>query len=123
MGRTGGGGGYPGPRCEPTVSGNNVIALGQFGDLVCVDAASGAIKWHKNLEKDFHGRMMSGWGYSESPLVDEGHVICTPGGEGGTLLALDLGSGNPVWRSKEWKDSAAYSSPIVSEIGGVRHVG
>jgi outer membrane protein assembly factor BamB len=120
VGPTGGGGGYPGPRCAPTVSGNTVVALGQFGDLVCLDASTGAVKWHKNLQKDFHGSMMSGWGYAESPLIDQDHVICTPGGSDGTLLALDLGTGKQVWRCTQWKDPAAYASPVIAEIGGVR---
>src|SRR6185503_105714 len=99
LGRSGGGGGYPGPRCTPTVDGNWVFALGQFGDLICVDADKGAEKWRKNLQEHFRGRMMSGWGNSESPLVDGDKVICTPGGSGGTLAALNKESGEVVWRS------------------------
>ena len=39
------GGNYSGTRCTPTVDGNLVYALGQFGDLVCVDAVSGRELW------------------------------------------------------------------------------
>jgi outer membrane protein assembly factor BamB len=92
LGRSGGGGGYPGPRCTPTVDGKFVYALGQFGDLVCVDAEKGVEKWRKNLQEDFRGKMMSGWGNSESPLIDGDKLICTPGGPDGTLLALDKNS-------------------------------
>ena len=120
IGAPGGGGGYPGPRCTPTVDGGMIYALGQFGDLVCVDVASGKERWHKNLKKDFAGVMMSGWGYAESPLVDGNNVICTPGGAQGTLAALNKTSGELVWRSKEFTDKAAYASLIVEEIGGVR---
>src|SRR5438067_1864972 len=35
LGRIGGGGGYPGPRCTPTVDAGSLYALGQHGDLVC----------------------------------------------------------------------------------------
>src|SRR5688572_3675087 len=59
LGRPGGGGGYPGPRCTPTVDGKLVYAIGQFGDLICVDATTGVDKWRKNLRQDFHGDMMS----------------------------------------------------------------
>ena len=48
VGRVGGGSGYPGPRATPTVDGDHVYALGQFGDLVCVTAADGK-------ETDFSG--------------------------------------------------------------------
>src|SRR5688572_19949629 len=49
LGKTGERGGYFGPRATPTVAGNLVYGLGQFGDLVCVDAATGAERWRKNL--------------------------------------------------------------------------
>ena len=111
---------YPGPRCTPTVDGELVIALGQWGDLVCVDAATGKELWRHNLESEFAGKMMSRWNYAESPLVDGEKVICTPGGSQGTMLALNKQTGAVIWRSTDWKDNAAYSSAIVAEIGGKR---
>jgi outer membrane protein assembly factor BamB len=114
------GGDHPGTRCTPTVDGDLVYALGQFGDLVWVEAATGKEHWRRNLNQDFGGRMMSGWGNSESPLVDGDKVLCTPGSSEGTLLALNKKTGEVIWQSKEFKDSAAYSSIITAEIGGVR---
>ena len=114
------GGGPPGPRSTPAYDSGSVFVLGQDGSLACLDANSGAVKWHKNLQRDFGGTMMSGWGYSESVLVDGDKVICTPGGPKGTLLALNKNSGEQIWRTKDWTDSAAYSSPIQVEIGGKR---
>jgi outer membrane protein assembly factor BamB len=119
MGRPGGGGGYPGPRCTPTVDGDRVFALSQHGDLLCVEAATGKEVWRKNLSKDFGGRMMSGWGYAESPLVDGNNLVCSPGGTNGTVVALDKKTGELVWRSKEFTDSAAYASLVKAQFGGV----
>ncbi len=119
VGKTGGGDGYPGPRCTPTVDGDLVFAIGQFGDLVCVETATGKERWRKNLVKDFAGAMPN-WGYAESPLVDGGKVICTPGGPQGTVVALDRSSGKELWRTSQVKDASAYSSAIVAEIGGKR---
>jgi outer membrane protein assembly factor BamB len=76
-----------GPRSTPTGEGDRVYVLGVTGDLVCLSADKGEIKWKKNLVKDFGGRI-PGWGYSESPLVDGDQVVCTPGGGGG-MVALD----------------------------------
>jgi outer membrane protein assembly factor BamB len=87
--------------------------------LVCVEAATGEEKWRKNLNKDFGGQMMSGWGNSESPLVDGDNVLCTPGGSQGTVLALNKKTGAVVWQSKDFTDSAAYASIINAEIAGV----
>ena len=73
------GGSYPGTRSTPTVDGDLLYALGQWGDLVCLKAADGKEVWRKALKDDLGGRMMSNWGYSESVLVDGGIVLCTPG--------------------------------------------
>jgi outer membrane protein assembly factor BamB len=64
--------------------------------------------------------MMSGWGYTESPLVDGDHVVCTPGGANGAVAALNKKTGDVVWRSQGFTDRAGYSSLVVSEAGGVR---
>jgi len=110
----------PGTRSTPTVDGDRVYALGQWGDLVCLEAKDGKEVWRKQLKQDLGGEMMSGWGYSESVLVDGENVLCTPGGRHGTLAALNKKTGETVWRSKGLEDRAAYSSAIAVEIGGVR---
>src|SRR4051812_2987839 len=119
LGKIGGGGGYPGPRCTPTVDGGMVYAMGQFGDLICVEAESGKEVWRKNMRKDFAGQG-GGWGYTESPLIDGDRLLCTPGGRDGTMAALNKKTGEVIWRSTDWKDEAQYSSIIVEEIGGAR---
>jgi hypothetical protein len=119
LGPTGGGGGYPGPRCTPSVNDGSIYALGQHGDLLCVEAATGKEIWRKNLVKDFEGVMMSDWGYAESPLVDADRVICTPGGPKGALIALNRKTGALLWRSREFTDPAAYASIVPVKISGV----
>jgi outer membrane protein assembly factor BamB len=109
-----------GPRCTPTVDGDSLYALDAQGELICVETATGKKQWSVNVEKDLHGKLMSTWGYSESPLVDGNQVVCCPGGKDGTLAALDKKTGKVLWRSKELTDEATYSSLVVAEIGGVR---
>src|SRR5687768_9857013 len=41
VGKAGESGGYVGPRCTPAYADGLVYALGQFGELVCVDAKAG----------------------------------------------------------------------------------
>lgn len=116
VGAIGGGGGYAGPRSTPTVDGDQVYALGQFGDLVCAATKDGNEIWRTRLNKDLHGKMMSGWGYAESVLIDGEKLICTPGGKDGTLAALDKSTGKVLWRSMDFTDPAAYSSVIAASI-------
>jgi outer membrane protein assembly factor BamB len=114
-----GGGGYPGPRCTPTIEGNRLFALGLNGDLVCLSNA-GKIVWRKDLRKEFGGNV-GGWGYSESPLIDAEKLIVAPGGGKATIVALNKTNGNAIWRcAVPQADHAHYSSAIVAEIDGVR---
>ena len=122
LGKSGGGGGYPGPRATPTVDGDLLYVIGQYGDLVCLHVADGKEVWSKNLERDFGGKMMSGWGYAESPLVDGDQLICTPGGAQGTVVALNKKTGAVAWHCKELTDSASYSSLVPVDIRGVHQV-
>lgn len=120
VGDTGGHRKYPGPRSTPTVTGGKVYVLGQHGDLVCFDAQAQKEVWRANVAKDFGGTMMSGWRWSESPLVDGDQLVVTPGGTKGAMVALDKATGKEIWRCKDFTDRAGYSSIIIREIGGRR---
>ncbi|HBL28827.1 MAG TPA: polyvinylalcohol dehydrogenase [Acidobacteria bacterium] len=117
---------YGGPRSTPTVDGDRVYALGTEGDLVCLEAATGKEVWRKNLARDFGGRVMSIWKWTESPLIDGDRLIVTPGAPGAALVALDKTTGKEIWRAavpplgELGKDGAGYSSVVVSRGGGVK---
>ncbi len=110
-----------GSRCTPTVDGNNIFVVGVSGDVVCLESASGKIVWQKNFAKDFKGKMMSGWGFSESPLIDGDKIIVTPGADEAALVALDKKTGNTIWASKiDAGGGAGYASIVISEAAGVK---
>jgi outer membrane protein assembly factor BamB len=118
VGKTGGN--YKGPRSTPTVDGQRVYALGQLGDLLCCDVKTGDVIWKKNLVDDFKGEA-GAWNYTESVLIDEGKVICTPGGQESSMVALNKNNGEVIWRGlTNERDQAAYASPVVATIDGVR---
>jgi len=119
LGRSGELGGYSGPRGTPTIDGELLFAINQWGDLVCLEQANGKELWRKNLNKDLSGTR-PGWGYAESPLVDGDKVVCTPGGSQGAVVSLNKKTGDLIWRSTDFKDNAHYSSLIAAEIGGVK---
>lgn len=111
-------GGFSGPRATPTINGQLIFALGQWGELGCFDTG-GKERWRKDLIKDFGGSRPE-WGFSESPLVDAGRVVFTPGGSKGTLAAVFKATGERIWQAKDLSDSGQYASVIVADIGGVR---
>lgn len=108
--------------CTPTVEGSRVYALGQQGDLVCLDTADGKRIWHRNVQKEFGGKF-GGWQYCESPLVDGDRLIVTPGGDTATIVALDKATGKNIWTCpvKGISTDAGYSSVVVSKVGTVKH--
>jgi outer membrane protein assembly factor BamB len=91
---------YPGPRSTPTVDGATIYALGTEGDLMALDAATGKVRWRKNLPRDFGGMVMSDWKFAESPLVDGDRLIVTPGGADAAMVALNKATGATIWKAK-----------------------
>ena len=118
--------GKGGPRCTPTVDGELIYAIGTHGDLVCVEASGGKVRWRKSFAGDFGGKMMSGWGYSESPLVDGKKLLCTPGAKDAAIAALDKVTGETIWKASvpvlgpRGKDGSGYASIVVSQACGIR---
>ena len=122
--------GYDGSRTTPSIDGNRLYMVSSDGQIICLKAADGSEVWHRDF-KDWDGKMMSGWGFSESPLVDGDNVICTPGGDRGVVVSLNKMTGEQVWAAvlkdsefdaggKELNDGAGYASPIVSHGAGVK---
>lgn len=87
-----------GSRSTPSVNGNHVYFMCAGGALACLKTESGDVVWQVTMQE--FGGAVPVWGYAESPLVDEGRVICTPGGEQGTILALDKMTGEKIWQTK-----------------------
>jgi len=115
-----------GSNCTPTVDGDLVYAISIEGDLLCARTDNGETVWRKNFARDFGGKMMSSWGFSESPLVDGNLLLCTPGGAQAAMAALDKKTGRPVWTTampyggSHGGDGAGYSSIVISRGAGVK---
>ncbi len=112
-------GGFAGPRATPTFADGSLYTIDQWGELVCFAAADGNELWRKHLEQDLGGKRPE-WGFSESPLVDGDHVLVTPGGSKGAIVALDRKTGRSIWQTTGFTDPAHYSSLVLATIGGVK---
>src|SRR5690606_32589862 len=103
------------------VDGDNLYVVSSDGAVACLKTADGTILWRRHFKDDWNGRMMSGWGFAESPLVDGDRLICTPGGPDAMLVALNKMTGEEIWRSTVPKigerggEGAGYGSIIISE--------
>lgn len=105
-----------GPRATPSVANGKVYGMNANGELFCVSADDGTVVWQQSM-KDYGGKRPQ-WGYSESVLVDDGRVICTPGGNIGLAMALNADTGEMLWQSDEIAEDAHYSSFIRIEHEG-----
>lgn len=113
------------PNSTPSVDGDRVYGLTHAGQLVCVGTTDGSILWRKHFPTDFKGKMESGWGYSESSIVDGDNLICTPGGNSAVMVALNKRTGEHLWSAEmpavigdRGHDGAGYSSIVIGQIAG-----
>jgi outer membrane protein assembly factor BamB len=109
-------GSFPEARTTPTVNGDQIFVISGMGRIACLDAATGKIKWTVDTVDDFDGDYHS-WGIAESPLIVDDKVICTPGGEAASVVALNKNSGELIWQSKTLSELANYCSPILINRG------
>ena len=99
-------GNYDGTRATPVLDGELLYTLSREGHAFCLEAATGKIKWQKNLIKDCGAQDIS-WGLSGSPLVLSKVVVYNARASG---VALDKRTGEKVWESKE--GPCGYSAPV-----------
>lgn len=110
-----------GPRSTPTIDGEHLYTLTANGILGCLSVKDGKVLWKSDMVADLGGKLQN-WGYTESVLIDGDQVICTPGGSGGTMAALDKKTGKVLWRSTGITEEAQYASPILITHEGKKQV-
>jgi outer membrane protein assembly factor BamB len=109
-----------GPRTTPLVRDGRVYALGAEGDLVCLSADKGEVKWQKNVKKEYSADTPV-WGYASSPLLDGDLLYCLVGGEGSAVVAFNKDTGKEVWKNLS-TDEIGYAPPAMITAGGTRQL-
>jgi outer membrane protein assembly factor BamB len=105
------GGMYPGPRATPTWVRGKLYFAAPNGLIRCLDAADGKEIWSVNVVEKFHGHGTD-FGYSSSPVVEDGKVILPVGGKSASVVALDAATGETVWQSGDAPASYGTALPI-----------
>ena len=109
----------------PTVDGDYLYALDPDGELACLHVLTGEIQWQVDFIRDYGGKLQSGRGFGESPLIDGKYLICTPGGDEAIVVALNKATGELVWKTAaptvgdKGGDGAAFSSIVKARIGEI----
>jgi outer membrane protein assembly factor BamB len=119
-----------GPRSTPLIDGDRVYVQSCNGEFRCLTLAEGNVVWGASFEKDFGVRFLgdkanSGTatrrGNNGSPIIDGDAVIVPVGStEGATLVRFHKRSGKVIW--KAGNDEAAYSSPVIATLAGLRQM-
>jgi outer membrane protein assembly factor BamB len=109
-----------GPRTTPIVRDGRVYTLGAMGDLYCLDAGTGKVRWSENLAKKYKLDPPV-WGWSSNPLLDGDFLYCLVGGEGSAVVAFHKDTGKEIWKALTTQE-IAYSPPMIYEAGGQRQL-
>lgn len=114
------------PCSTPTIDGDRIYFLDPDGELLCLKITTGEPVWERSFSEEFGGKMMSGRGYGESPLIDGDRLICTPGGPEAMMVALDKQTGETIWQATipelgpNGQDGHSFPSVVISEAAGIK---
>ncbi len=108
------------PRATPLIVEDRVYLFGAFGHLTCAHLETGEVLWRRDLRREFAVTEQLVWGFAGSPLLVDDKLIVQPGGPKASIVALDPKTGATIWQMPG--DPAAFSSPIVAELGGRRQI-
>lgn len=109
---------YGGSRSTPTVVDNLIYVTSGVGNLCCFDRNSGEKKWAFDVFYHLGGTHPQ-FGYSESVIVDDDKVFCTPGGKKNNVMALNRFTGDVIWVSEGAGESHAYHSPQIIKLNNL----
>ncbi|MGD1084802.1 MAG: PQQ-binding-like beta-propeller repeat protein [Verrucomicrobiota bacterium] len=107
-------------RTVPALSDKFIVAMDPKCHVLCLDAATGELRWGMNLVSEF-GATVPPWYAGQCPLIDSNAVILAPGGHDALLAAVELETGKILWRApnpRGWK--MTHSSVMPMEFAGQR---
>jgi len=106
---------YNGSRSAPTIVGDLIYVTSGIGNLYCFNRHMGEILWSVDMLNDLHGTVPL-FGYSESVIIEDDMVYCTPGGHDTNVVALNRLSGDIIWISKGVGQRPGYNSPQIIKL-------
>jgi outer membrane protein assembly factor BamB len=108
---------FPGTRTTLVYNSNKLYLATAYGEALCLDAATGNKVWSVDMATKYGSRTPK-WGIVEAPVILDNKVFFTPGGTEVSIVALDLNSGNELWKSKATGEGSAYCSPLLINHNG-----
>jgi len=112
---------FPDSRSTVTIEGDRAYVISGTGELVCINTSDGQIRWKVNVDQDYNADWHI-WGVSESPLIVDDKVICTPGGKTTSVVAFDKMTGKLIWQSECVGGQRSYASPTIYTYKQLRFI-
>jgi outer membrane protein assembly factor BamB len=109
-----------GPISTPSVDAESVFMVGPHGGLLALEAASGRVRWQRDLKAD-DSAPAPAYGFATSPLVAGERLIVQVGGPTHNLAAFDKATGALLWAVNHSK-ATGYSSPVLATLAGREQV-
>lgn len=106
---------YNGVRTTPMIKDEIAYVMSGFGKVVAMNAENGTILWSKNILEEF-GVENVRWGVTENLVADGDKLFCTPGGPNVSMIALNLKTGDLIWKAKSNGEKSAYCSPALIKL-------
>lgn len=97
----------------PAVDDDRVYVKDREGKLFCLDAATGALRWAKDL-KSLYNPESGLWGFSSAPVIIDDAVII----DAGMTFSFDKMTGDLRWKTRDYGNG--YSTPIDFTSRGER---
>jgi outer membrane protein assembly factor BamB len=112
---------FPDTRSTPVVEDNRIYVQSGSGEVSCINRENGDIIWNVDVDEKFNAEYHV-WGNSETPLIVDDMVICSPGGNETSIVALDKMTGELRWKSKSLGGARGYASATIYEFNGHRFI-
>ncbi len=99
----------------PAASDQSVVAIGAKGHVLCVDPATGRLRWSLDLVREF-GFTMDSQFHAQTPLIDGATVVFAIGGPDALLIGVDAASGKLRWKTpnpKKYMQSYTSVLPVT----------
>ena len=112
---------FPDTRSTPVVEENRIYVQSGMGQVSCIERETGETNWMVDIDKAYNTEY-DRWGNSETPLLIDNMVICSPAGEQTSVVALDKMTGEVLWKSEPVGGPRSYISATEYNFNGFRMI-
>jgi outer membrane protein assembly factor BamB len=102
-------------RTVPAVTNRVLVSLGPKLHVMALSTATGSFLWGIDMVKQYKTKVPN-WNAGQCPLIDRDRLILAPAGDQVLMTAIDLDTGEPVWRTPNthhWKMTHSSVIPMT----------